>query len=84
MRRASGNPGRLTTAAGDGAWVAMSAAADAALALRLDRRLRPAAALHGPWLGIGSCLEVRGDLLLACRESNVLIVSEISPATMRR
>ena len=83
------DPGRLAPAVGEGAWLAAFAgpAPDGApacgLAVRLDRRLRPLTALRGGgWRGISSCLEVRGDLLIACRQSDALIVSEPSRRRM--
>lgn len=88
--RLPGYPGRLAPARGEGAWLAVFArpapAGDGALAcslaVRLDRGFRPLTALHGGaggggWAGIGSCLEVQGDLLLACPESDALIVSDL-------
>lgn len=73
-------PGRLAAAGGEGAWLAVFAqpapVADSApacgLAVRLDRG----------WPGISSCLDVHGDLLIACRESDALIVSELSRRRM--
>lgn len=84
-----GYPARLAPAADGGAWLAVYArsapggggALAAGMAMRLNAALRPLNARYGAadggWQGVGSCLEVRGDLLLACRESNALIVTDL-------
>ena len=78
-----GEPGRLAPAGGGGAWLAMSDRREAALAVLLDGAFRPAVALRGRWQGVTSCLDVQGDLLLACRDSGALIASDMSRRVRR-
>lgn len=78
-------PGRMAPAGGEGAWLALSARpGEDALALRLDHLFRPSATLRGGWRGVGSCLEVQGNLLLACRDSDALIVSDLPRRAWRK
>jgi hypothetical protein len=77
-----GFPGRLCPAAG-GAWLSVFAVEpwtplrSYGLALRLDRGFAPAGSLHSPAEGrrhgVTSCLEIGGELFVACKLDDVVV-----------
>jgi hypothetical protein len=52
------------------------------LVVRLDRRFTPLSSLHsradGKRHGVTSCLEIDGELLVACKGDDVLVAAEIA------
>ena len=85
-----GHPGRLSAAPGGGAWLAVFAPPAPShpfgLALGLDRDFTPLRALHSRGDarrdGVASCLEIRGELIVACKAGNVVVAAELAgPST---
>jgi hypothetical protein len=82
-----GYPGRLSPAAA-GAWLSIFAVEPLApvrsygLAVRLGADFSPVASLHSPAAGrrhgVTSCLEVGGELFVACKIDDVLVAAEIA------
>src|SRR4029077_17452324 len=79
-----GRPGRLSPTAGTGAWLSLSPAGASAparardLTIRLDANFQPVASLHGERCrGVASCLEIGGELLVACKEDDVVLAVDI-------
>jgi hypothetical protein len=85
-----GYPGRLSPAAA-GAWLSVFALKPWApvrsygLAVRLDADFLPVASLHsladGRRRGVTSCLEIGGELFVACKIDDVLVAAEIAGET---
>jgi hypothetical protein len=81
-----GCPGRLSPAPGGGAWLAVfrprTPANPFGLALRLDRDFVPTRSLYsrsnGKRHGVASCLEVRGELIVACKGGDVLVSADLA------
>jgi len=81
-----GHPGRLSPAPGGGAWLAVFAPPapvhSSGLALRLDRALTPIAALQShveaKRYGVASCLEIRDELIVACKSGDVVVVADVA------
>jgi hypothetical protein len=81
-----GHPGRLSAAPGGGAWLAVCAPPAPwhpfGLALGLDRDFRPRHALQSgadaKRDGVAGCLEIRGELIVACKGSNVVVAAELA------
>jgi hypothetical protein len=81
-----GHPGRLSAAPGGGAWLAVFAPPAPwrpfGLALGLDRDFMPTHALHSradvKRDGVASCLESRGELIVACKGGNVVVAAELA------
>jgi len=83
-----GYPGRLSPAPGGGAWLAVfaprtpSLARAFGLAVRLDRDFVATSSLHchadARRQGVASCLEIRGELIVACRTGNVLVSADLA------
>jgi hypothetical protein len=83
-----GAPGRLAPSAGQGLWIAIPTvrgAADvgdsAGLVVRLDAGFNAETSLHGSREGRSrgamSCLEMRGELIVACRTDGVLVAIDL-------
>jgi hypothetical protein len=83
-----GLPGRLSAAPGGGAWLAVSALPAPphafGLALRLGRDFTPVDALQSradaKRHSVASCLEIRGELIVACKGSNLVLVADLAGA----
>jgi hypothetical protein len=81
-----GHPGRLSAAPRGGAWLAVFAPPAPrrpfGLALGLDRDFAPTSALHSradvKRDGVASCLESRGELIVACKGGNVVVAADLS------
>jgi|AraplaMF_Col_mMF_1032025.scaffolds.fasta_scaffold00035_147 hypothetical protein len=81
-----GHPGRLSAAPGGGAWLAVFAPPSPwrpfGMALGLDRDFAPLRALHSRMDakrdGVASCLEIRGELIVACKGGNVVVAAELA------
>jgi hypothetical protein len=81
-----GHPGRLSAAPGGGAWLAVFAPPAPwrpfGLALGLDSDFRQKTALHSGAEakrdGVSSCLEIRGELIVACKGGNVVVAAELA------
>jgi hypothetical protein len=81
-----GHPGRLSAAPGGGAWLAVFAPPAPlhpfGLALGLDRDFAPLCALQSRTDakrdGVASCLEIRGELIVACKGGNVVVAAELA------
>lgn len=81
-----GHPGRLSAAPGGGAWLAVFAppapVQPFGLALRLDQDFIPQGALHSRADarrdGVSSCLEIRGDVIVACKRGNVVLAADLA------
>jgi hypothetical protein len=81
-----GHPGRLSPAPGGGAWLSVFAPPAPwrpfGLALGLDRGFTPSCALHSradvKRDGVSSCLEIRGELIVACKGGNVVVAAELA------
>jgi hypothetical protein len=84
-----GYPGRLSPAPGGGAWLAvfaprLPAAPSRAfgLAVRLNRDFAVTNALHchadARRQGVVSCLEIRGELIVACKTGNALVSADLA------
>jgi len=84
-----GHPGRLSPAPDGGAWLAVFASRTSAarcnaygLAVHLDRDFTPTRSLHsradGTRHGVTSCLEIRGELILACKTGNALVSADLA------
>jgi hypothetical protein len=81
-----GHPGRLSAAPGGGAWLSVFAPPAPwrpfGLALGLDRSFTPLCALHSradvKRDGVSSCLEIRGELIVACKGGNVVVAAELA------
>jgi hypothetical protein len=80
-----GHPGRLSAAPGGGAWLAVFAplapVRPFGMALRLDREFRPLfvmeARADAKRDGVVSSLEIRGELIVACKGGDVVIAAEL-------
>jgi hypothetical protein len=80
-----GHPGRLSAAPSGRAWLSVFAAPvrrrPFGLVLGLDRSFAPWRALHSRTNanrdGVASCLEVRGELIMACKGGNVVIAADL-------
>jgi hypothetical protein len=78
-----GKPGRLAWGSGGNVWLTIptlglpTTAPSYGLIIRLDADFVPRGSLHGASdgrsRGVTSCLEARGELIVACRADNVLI-----------
>jgi hypothetical protein len=84
-----GAPGRLAPSAGHGLWLAIPTVNgaegfgdSAGLVVRLDAGFNAEASLHGSPGGYSrgamSCLEMRGELIVACRTDGVVIAVELA------
>ena len=81
-----GYPGRLSSAPGGGAWLAVFAprlpTGMFGLAVRLDRDFVATGSLHchadGRRQGVVSCLEIRGELIVACKTGNALVSADLA------
>ena len=84
-----GYPGRLSPAPGGGAWLAVFAprmpwapSRAFGLAVRLDRDFVATDSLHchahERRQGVASCLEIRGELIVACKTGNVLVSADLA------
>jgi hypothetical protein len=81
-----GHPGRLSAAPGGGSWLAVFAPPAPwrpfGMALGLDRDFRQKTALHSgadaKRNGVSSCLEIRGELIVACKGGNVVVAAELA------
>jgi len=81
-----GHPGRLSAAPDGGAWLAIFAPPAPwrpfGMALGLDRAFRQTSALQSgvdtKRDGVSSCLEIRGELIVACKGSNLVVAAELA------
>lgn len=84
-----GYPGRLSPAPGGGVWLAVFAprmpwapSRAFGLAVRLDRDFVATKSLHchadGRRQGVASCLEIRDELIVACKAGNVLVSADLA------
>jgi hypothetical protein len=89
LRDLPGAPGRLAPSAEHGFWLAIPAVTgpeefgdSAGLVVRLDAGYNAEVSLHassaGSSRGAMSCLEMRGELIVACRTDGVLVAVDLS------